>query len=166
MSTTATVAVMEAAKYPIAKVGQPAPDFNLPSTKNIDTLAENVKLSDYKGKWLILLFYPLDFTFVCPTELINFSAGNGQFGAQTWRVVVQGFAVAGSSPFKLHRWLLGSANAGNMTVAAPASAVQGATGNIGLTFSGLSSATRYLGSVAYGGSVGMPSPTIVRVDTP
>ena len=57
----------------LAKVGQPAPDFNMPSTKNMETLAENVKLSDYKGKWLILLFYPLDFTFVCPTELIHFS---------------------------------------------------------------------------------------------
>ena len=57
----------------LAKVGQPAPDFNMPSTKNIDTLKENVKLADYKGKWLILLFYPLDFTFVCPTELIHFS---------------------------------------------------------------------------------------------
>ena len=57
----------------LAKVGQPAPDFNMPSTKDIDTLKENVKLADYKGKWLILLFYPLDFTFVCPTELIHFS---------------------------------------------------------------------------------------------
>ena len=57
----------------IAKVGKPAPDFDLPSTKNMETLAENVKLSDYKGKWLILLFYPLDFTFVCPTELLHFS---------------------------------------------------------------------------------------------
>lgn len=57
----------------LAKVGKPAPDFNMPSTKNIETLGENVKLSDYKGKWLILLFYPLDFTFVCPTELIHFS---------------------------------------------------------------------------------------------
>lgn len=57
----------------LAKVGQPAPDFNMPSTKNLETLGENVKLSDYKGKWLILLFYPLDFTFVCPTELIHFS---------------------------------------------------------------------------------------------
>ncbi len=56
-----------------AKVGQPAPDFNLPSTKNLLTLKENVKLSDYKGKWLILMFYPLDFTFVCPTELTAFS---------------------------------------------------------------------------------------------
>lgn len=56
-----------------AKIGQPAPDFNLPSTKNMETLKENVKLSDYKGKWLVLLFYPLDFTFVCPTELTAFS---------------------------------------------------------------------------------------------
>ncbi len=57
----------------LAKVGQPAPDFNMPSTKDMATLKENVKLSDYKGKWLILLFYPLDFTFVCPTELTAFS---------------------------------------------------------------------------------------------
>jgi len=56
-----------------AKVGQPAPDFNMPSTKNMETLDENVKLSDYAGKWLVLLFYPLDFTFVCPTELTAFS---------------------------------------------------------------------------------------------
>ena len=56
-----------------AKVGQPAPYFNLPSTKNMETLAENISLADYKGKWLILLFYPLDFTFVCPTELTAFS---------------------------------------------------------------------------------------------
>lgn len=55
------------------KVGQPAPDFDLPSTKNMETLDENVKLSDYAGKWLVLLFYPLDFTFVCPTELTAFS---------------------------------------------------------------------------------------------
>ena len=56
-----------------AKVGQPAPDFDMPSTKNIEKLNENVKLSDYQGKWVVLLFYPLDFTFVCPTELTTFS---------------------------------------------------------------------------------------------
>jgi peroxiredoxin (alkyl hydroperoxide reductase subunit C) len=56
-----------------AKVGQAAPDFEMPSTKNIDKLNENVKLSDYEDKWLVLLFYPLDFTFVCPTELTTFS---------------------------------------------------------------------------------------------
>ncbi|HVF66274.1 MAG TPA: peroxiredoxin [Pyrinomonadaceae bacterium] len=56
-----------------AKVGQNAPDFDMPSTKNIEKLDQNVKLSEYEGKWLVLLFYPLDFTFVCPTELTTFS---------------------------------------------------------------------------------------------
>jgi peroxiredoxin (alkyl hydroperoxide reductase subunit C) len=56
----------------LAKVGQPAPSFKLPSTKGA-TSAKNlgapISLSDYKGKWLIFFFYPLDFTFVCPTEI-------------------------------------------------------------------------------------------------
>lgn len=69
---TATATALENT-VTFAKVGQPAPDFNLPSTKNMETLAENISLSDYKGKWLVLLFYPLDFTFVCPTELTAFS---------------------------------------------------------------------------------------------
>lgn len=56
-----------------AKVGQPAPNFDMPSTKNIEKLNENVELNDYKGRWVVLLFYPLDFTFVCPTELTTFS---------------------------------------------------------------------------------------------
>jgi peroxiredoxin (alkyl hydroperoxide reductase subunit C) len=56
-----------------AKVGQAAPDFDMPSTKNIEKLNENVKLADHKGQWVVLLFYPLDFTFVCPTELTTFS---------------------------------------------------------------------------------------------
>jgi peroxiredoxin (alkyl hydroperoxide reductase subunit C) len=73
MSTATGTATETRPEVTIAKVGQPAPDFNLPSTKNMETLAENISLSDYKGKWLILLFYPLDFTFVCPTELTAFS---------------------------------------------------------------------------------------------
>src|SRR3954447_8988493 len=73
MATATGTATETSNAVTIAKVGKPAPDFDMPSTKNIDTLAENVRLSDYKGKWLILLFYPLDFTFVCPTELIHFS---------------------------------------------------------------------------------------------
>jgi peroxiredoxin (alkyl hydroperoxide reductase subunit C) len=56
-----------------AMVGHPAPDFNMPSTKNVETLGENAKLSDYKGKWLVMVFYPLDFTLLCPTELTAFS---------------------------------------------------------------------------------------------
>ena len=43
------------------------------STKDLETLNEKVSLSDYKGKWLVLFFYPMDFTFVCPTEITAFS---------------------------------------------------------------------------------------------
>jgi peroxiredoxin (alkyl hydroperoxide reductase subunit C) len=68
MSATGTAATTES-----AMVGKPAPDFEMGSTKNLKSLNENVRLSDYKGKWLVLLFYPLDFTFVCPTELTAFS---------------------------------------------------------------------------------------------
>ncbi len=70
--STATALAKET-EITTAKVGELAPDFNMPSTKNMETLSENVKLSDYAGKWLVLLFYPLDFTFVCPTELTAFS---------------------------------------------------------------------------------------------
>jgi subtilisin family serine protease len=84
--------------------------------------------------------------------------------AATYTVVVQGWGVAGSSPYVLHTWILGTADAGNMDVTAPATAVTGETGTIELSFSGLTAGTRYLGSVAYGGSTGMPNPTIVRVD--
>ena len=59
----------------LAKVGQPAPAFKLKSTKGATSaknLGAEVSLSDYKGKWLIFFFYPLDFTFVCPTEIVEF----------------------------------------------------------------------------------------------
>jgi|TARA_Y100000310_G_scaffold267929_1_gene280276 peroxiredoxin (alkyl hydroperoxide reductase subunit C) len=49
------------------KVGKPIPDFELEAYHEDDV--KNIKLSDYKGKWLVLFFYPADFTFVCPTEL-------------------------------------------------------------------------------------------------
>src|ERR1044072_6451594 len=56
-----------------AMVGQPAPDFEMASTKNLEKLNEPVRLSDYRGQLLVLVFYPLDFTFVCPTEWTSFS---------------------------------------------------------------------------------------------
>ena len=49
------------------KVGEKIPDLELEAYQNNDI--KKVKLSDYKGKWLVLAFYPADFTFVCPTEL-------------------------------------------------------------------------------------------------
>ena len=81
---------------------------------------------------------------------------------------VQGWGLPCGVAFKLLTWLLGSAAAGNMAVTAPAIAKVGETGAIRITPSGLSSATKYLGSMVYGGEVGitMPNPTIVRIDTP
>ena len=92
-------------------------------------------------------------------SLLNPAAG-------TYRVVVQGWGVVGSTPFKLHAWLLGNTAAGNMTVSAPATAVVGQTGAITITTNSLAPATKYLGAVVYGGTTGMPSPTLVRIDTP
>lgn len=52
-------------------VTKPAPEFELEGV--IDSEFKAVTLGDYKGKWLVLFFYPLDFTFVCPTEIREFS---------------------------------------------------------------------------------------------
>lgn len=54
-------------------VGSKCPNFTLDSTIDLDTLDVKVSLDDYKGKWLVLFFYPLDFTFVCPTEITAFN---------------------------------------------------------------------------------------------
>nr|CAH7731708.1 unnamed protein product [Callosobruchus chinensis] len=50
------------------RVQQPAPDFS--GIAVVDDTFKTIQLSDYKGKYVVLVFYPLDFTFVCPTELI------------------------------------------------------------------------------------------------
>ncbi|KAF5894825.1 peroxiredoxin-1-like, partial [Clarias magur] len=54
-----------------AKIGHPAPQFKV--TAVVDGQFKDVQLSDYRGKYVVLFFYPLDFTFVCPTEIIAFS---------------------------------------------------------------------------------------------
>jgi subtilisin family serine protease len=89
-------------------------------------------------------------------NLLNPAAGD-------YTAVVQGWGVAGTSTFKLHTWLLDSTAAGNMTVTAPASAVQGPA-TISLSFNSLTPGVKYLGSVAYGGIAGLPNPTIVVVN--
>nr|YP_009391874.1 2-Cys peroxiredoxin [Acrosorium ciliolatum]ARW60018.1 2-Cys peroxiredoxin [Acrosorium ciliolatum] len=53
------------------QVGDRAPDFS--ATAVYEQEFKQIKLSDYLGKYIILLFYPLDFTFVCPTEITAFS---------------------------------------------------------------------------------------------
>jgi peroxiredoxin (alkyl hydroperoxide reductase subunit C) len=55
-------------------VGSPAPDFRMTTTKDQNTLDHVATLDDYRGRWLVLFFYPADFTFVCPTEVLAFSS--------------------------------------------------------------------------------------------
>ncbi len=51
----------------MVKIGEKVPDFELEAFHNEQI--KKIKLSTYRGKWLVLIFYPADFTFVCPTEL-------------------------------------------------------------------------------------------------
>ena len=55
----------------ICQLTEPAPQFD--EEAYFKGQFQRVKLSDYKGKYVVLFFYPLDFTFVCPTEIIEFS---------------------------------------------------------------------------------------------
>jgi peroxiredoxin 2/4 len=55
-------------------VGKAAPDFVMTTTKDPNALEHVATLRDYQRRWLILLFYPADFTFVCPSEMLAFDA--------------------------------------------------------------------------------------------
>jgi peroxiredoxin (alkyl hydroperoxide reductase subunit C) len=71
-----------------AKLGEPAPKFQ--ATAYVDGKFVKVGLDDYKGKWVVLFFYPRDFTFVCPTEIKGFAIFEKEFKAL-------GAAVIGAS---------------------------------------------------------------------
>nr|ASK39719.1 thiol-specific antioxidant protein [Rhodochaete parvula] len=58
-------------------IGHQAPEFE--ATAVYDQEFKIVRLSDYRGKYLVLFFYPLDFTFVCPTEITSFSDEYSKF---------------------------------------------------------------------------------------
>lgn len=63
------------------QVGKPAPDFRLEGVVGIEKGKEfkTLSLKDFHGKWLVLFFYPADFTFVCPTEIKGFSDSIDKF---------------------------------------------------------------------------------------
>jgi len=60
-----------------AMISKPAPDFSGTAVINGDFT--EIKLSDYRGKYLVFFFYPLDFTFVCPTEILAFNDRVSEF---------------------------------------------------------------------------------------
>ncbi len=81
------------------RVGQPAPDFT--ATAVVDQEFKTIKLSDYRGQYVILFFYPLDFTFVCPTEITAFSDRYGEFTALNTEVL----GVSVDSEFSHLAWI-------------------------------------------------------------
>lgn len=64
-------------QYAFPSISQPAPDFKGQAV--VDGQFKEIQLADYKGKYVVLFFYPLDFTFVCPTELIAFNEKLSEF---------------------------------------------------------------------------------------
>ncbi|KAF9264284.1 peroxiredoxin [Marasmius fiardii PR-910] len=61
----------------VALIQRPAPTFKADAV--VEGLFQEVSLSDYLGKWVVLFFYPMDFTFVCPTEILAFNDSLEQF---------------------------------------------------------------------------------------
>jgi alkyl hydroperoxide reductase subunit AhpC len=80
-------------------VGKPAPEFELDGYFNGQF--SKYKLSDFRTKWVILLFYPLDFTFVCPTEVLNFSAAAERFQKLNCQI----FGISVDSVFVHKAWV-------------------------------------------------------------
>jgi alkyl hydroperoxide reductase subunit AhpC len=63
-------------------IGNPAPDFDLPCTRFTQPARGRAALADYTGHWLLLVFYPRDFSLVCPSELISLSQRFDEFLAR------------------------------------------------------------------------------------
>ena len=81
------------------QVQKPAPDFC--GTAVVDGDFKEIKLEGYRGKYVVLFFYPLDFTFVCPTELIAFSERISEFKALGAEVI----GVSTDSHFSHLAWI-------------------------------------------------------------
>jgi peroxiredoxin 2/4 len=90
------------------RVGQAAPDFS--ATAVYDQEFKTIKLSGYRGKYVVLFFYPLDFTFVCPTEITAFSDRYGEFKALNTEVL----GVSVDSEFSHLAWIQTDRKAGGL----------------------------------------------------
>jgi peroxiredoxin (alkyl hydroperoxide reductase subunit C) len=80
-------------------VGLAAPDFT--ATAVVDQEFKEISLSQYRGKYVVLFFYPLDFTFVCPTEITAFSDRYADFSSRNTEVL----GVSVDSQFSHLAWV-------------------------------------------------------------
>jgi alkyl hydroperoxide reductase subunit AhpC len=90
-------------------VQKPAPDFEAQAVMS-DGSFQQLGISNFKGKYILLFFYPLDFTFVCPTEIIAFSDRVKDFEAKN----VQVLGVSVDSHFSHLAWRNTPRNAGGI----------------------------------------------------
>jgi peroxiredoxin (alkyl hydroperoxide reductase subunit C) len=67
------------------RIGDEIPD--LEAEVYLDGEIKNIRLSDYRGKWLVMAFYPRDFTFVCPTELEDLAMNHDKFRKEGAEIV-------------------------------------------------------------------------------
>jgi alkyl hydroperoxide reductase subunit AhpC len=84
-----------------AMVGSPAPDFDLSCTTPPGSHLRRARLSDYRGGWLVVIFYPRDFSLVCPTELTALSERIEEFRSRDTEVV----GISTDSVVSHERWL-------------------------------------------------------------
>jgi len=63
----------------MVKINKEAPSFEANAFHN--DKVKKIKLEDYRGKWVVLFFYPADFTFICPTEMGDLADHYGRFGS-------------------------------------------------------------------------------------
>ena len=68
-------------------VSKQAPDFTATAVMPDNSMKSDFKLSDYRGKYVILFFYPLDFTFVCPSEILAFDMALTAFQAKNCEII-------------------------------------------------------------------------------
>ena len=68
-------------------VTKEAPDFTATTVMGDNSFEENFTLSSFRGKYVVLFFYPLDFTFVCPSEIIAFDKALDRFKAKNCEVI-------------------------------------------------------------------------------
>lgn len=68
-------------------VTKEAPDFKAVAVMGDNSFKEDFKLSDFRGKYVLLFFYPLDFTFVCPSEIIAFNKALETFKEKNCEII-------------------------------------------------------------------------------
>ncbi len=91
-------------------VTKEAPDFSAVAVMGDNSFKDDFKLSELQGKYTVLFFYPLDFTFVCPSEIIAFDKAYAQFREKNCEVI----GVSVDSQFSHYAWKNTAVNDGGI----------------------------------------------------